>query len=88
MFKTIWKQELRITDEQFVEIPKGSELLTVQIQNGNPQLWFKCDPNAHRIFERIRIYGTGNPISSVDEQYLATFQIADDQLVFHVFVGV
>jgi hypothetical protein len=88
MLKPIWKQELKITGEQFVELPQGLELLTVQIQNGSPQLWFKCDPNTPKILRRIRIYGTGVPVSLADEQYLATFQIADGQLVFHVFVGV
>jgi len=32
--KTIWKYTLEITDQQFVEVPDGSELLTVQMQNG------------------------------------------------------
>lgn len=84
---TIWKQTLDICDQQFIEVPEGAELLTVQVQHGQPQLWFKCDNKTPKIYQHIRIYGTGNPISnsSNDEKYLATFQIEGGQLVFHVF---
>ena len=85
--KTIWKYPLEITDQQFVEVPEGSELLTVQMQNGTPQLWVKCDNNKPKVFKRIRIYGTGHKLWADDETYLATFQVYDGDLVFHVFVG-
>lgn len=85
--KTIWKYILEITDQQFVAVPEGSELLTVQMQNDAPQLWVKCDSDKPKVFKRIRIYGTGNPVSNDDETYLATFQVYGGDLVFHVFVG-
>lgn len=83
---TIWKQPLQITDEQFIEVPKGAELLSVQVQNGEPQIWFKCDAEAPKVYVRILVYGTGNPISPCEgEKYLSTFQVMGGQLVFHVF---
>jgi hypothetical protein len=85
--KTIWKYTLEITDQQFVEVPDGSELLTVQMQNGTPQLWVKCYSENPKISKRIRIYGTGHKLWVDDETYLATFQVCDGDLVFHVFVG-
>lgn len=84
---TIHKQTLEITDEQFITVPEGSELLTVQIQNGAPQIWYKCDTEAPKVSKRIRIYGTGNSITDADDEvYLATFQVYGGSLVFHVFV--
>lgn len=84
---TIWKQTLEITDQQFIEVPDGAELLTVQIQHGEPQLWFKCDSDVMKVYKCLRIYGTGNLIRpSADEKYLATFQIHGGSLVFHVFI--
>jgi len=42
--KAIWKEQIRITDEQELIVPKGSKILCVQIQNGAPclYLWYRA----------------------------------------------
>jgi hypothetical protein len=86
--ETIWKYTLDVVDVQTIKIPKGAEILTVQMQDSFPCLWVLVDPTAHlesRIFE---IFGTGNPITSdmgTSRKYIATFQLNEGRLVFHVF---
>lgn len=81
---TIWKFPLVITDQNEIEMPKGAELLTVQLQHGEPQLWASVDPSAPKVRRRIMVHGTGHQVD-VFNVYLATFQIAGGDLIFHVF---
>lgn len=86
MRRTIWKYDLDTQDEVVLDIPKGAEILTVQMQFGKPCMWVMVDPKAdkeHRVFE---IVGTGNPMEINEErQYVATYQLMQGALVFHVF---
>lgn len=83
--KTIWKYQLKTID-QFIRMPAGSKLLSVQIQHGHPQLWVLCDPNARLTPRRVRVYGTGHTVdSSVPGEFVGTYQLMDGALVFHVF---
>jgi len=43
--RTIWKYPLDVVDSQFVVMPLGAEILTVQIQNEEPYLWTLVDPH-------------------------------------------
>lgn len=85
----IWKFPLAVADQQLIEIPRGAKLLTAQIQYGDKlNLWALVDEHAPKGRRLIAIYGTGNPLP--DEgfdfgRYIATFQIAQGALVFHVF---
>jgi len=81
---TIWKFPLTITDQNEIEMPKGAELLTVQMQHGEPQLWASVDPQAPKVSRRIMVHGTGHPVDLFNV-YLATFQTMGGYLVFHVF---
>ena len=84
--KTIWKFPLNITDEQIVVMPKGSDLLSVQVQYGTPNLWAlinnPCAPNESR---RIFTLGTGHPAPNDLGTYLGTYQTNGSALVLHVF---
>lgn len=83
----IWKYPLQVTDEQAVPMPIGSQLMTVQMQNGTPCLWALVDEtrNPSGTVKRIAIYGTGNPIPDDPGRYIATFQMSNGALVFHAF---
>lgn len=85
--KTIWKEKLAIVDVQHVLIPFESEILTVQIQNGEPYIWFLCDEKRLKNRKEIRICGTGHPVPDNIGRYIGTFQLYDLGLVFHVFEG-
>ena len=69
-----------------LEMPAGAQVLTVQMQGGQPQLWAKVDPTQPKVWRAFEIYGTGHPMPDDPRLvYVATFQIGDGALVMHVF---
>jgi hypothetical protein len=86
MGRTIWKFELEIKDTQFISMPKGAEILCVQIQIGNPCMWALVDPDAEKQDIEFSTYGTGRAVDSRPKTYVGTYQIINRMLVFHVFV--
>jgi hypothetical protein len=86
MSARIWKFSLLVTDFQTITMPRGAVILDVQVQHGGPQLWAQVDPDAMREARVFRMYGTGNYMPDGDPgRYIGTFQIADGDLVFHVY---
>lgn len=87
MMKTIFKYQLKVTDAQLLFLPKGAEILTVQVQNNIPCLWALIDPNEIAKEQHyIETYGTGTPINiEAEKRYIATYQLAGGMLVWHVF---
>ena len=86
MKRVIWKFELTESGFQEIELRKGYEFLTIQMQNGNPYIWVLLDPNEEKETERFEIYGTGHEIHydmGVSREYLGTFQ--ERSLVWHLF---
>ncbi len=82
---SIWKFPLQTIDEQVIEVPVGAELLTVQIQNGEPCLWARVDTNELVELRKIAIHGTGHELPDTTRKYIDTYQMAGDSLIFHVF---
>ena len=83
---TIWKYQLEICDEQYLQIPSGAKILTVQIQQETVQLWACVDLDLTPVLRQIRIHGTGHNVPNHDKlKYISTFQLQDGNLVFHVF---
>lgn len=83
--KTIYKYPLEITDLQEVEIPEGAQILCVKLQKGTLCLWAVVDPAEKLTARRIQILGTGHPIHEPNIEYIGTFLMNNDSLVFHVF---
>lgn len=83
--KTIWKFTLTITDGQRINMPAGAEILCVQMQGNQPQLWALVDLSEDNLTEMraIEIHGTGNPIPGGQRRYIGTFQ--QFRFVWHVF---
>jgi hypothetical protein len=81
--KTIWKWTLQ--PETTINMPHGAKLLAVQEQRGEPQLWALVDPGAKTYPRTFRVYGTGHNLPDDPGQYVGTFQIHNEALVFHVF---
>ncbi len=82
----IFKYELRVDDIQFVSMPKGAKLLTVQAQQDIPCVWALVDPNAEKEDRKIYMWGTGHDASGVKDMcYIGTFQMYGGDLVFHTF---
>jgi hypothetical protein len=80
---TIWKFALKITDRQHIRMPRGAQLLDVQMQGDTPCLWVIADPNNEPVLREIDIYGTGHLVSEGPNQHIGTIQ--DGAFVWHVF---
>lgn len=85
MSKTIWKYPLTISKLQEIDMPKGAEILTAQMQDDEPVLWALVDPDQEKERRFIEIYGTGHWLDGDPRKYISTFQIMESGLVFHVF---
>ena len=88
--KTVHKYPVEITDEFWVEMPAGAEVLTVQVltvqvQQGEPFLWAKVDTAAPYRPHGFRLIGTGLPAGDDPGRYVGSFQLEGGTLVFHLF---
>jgi hypothetical protein len=81
--KTIQKYPLKPLTELY--LPHGAEILTVQMQGNAPHLWVLADPQAPLERRQFHVYGTGTNVPDQPGRYIATFQMLDGQLVWHVF---
>ena len=84
MSATIWKYELKTTDEQSLDLPIGGKILTVQVQYEIPCIWVLVDPREKKEKRHIKIFGTGHPIEGGNMRYIGTYQLQKGSLVFHV----
>ncbi len=88
MIKRIFKYTIRADDRFEIEMPKDAEILTVQTQYDQPQLWALVNPDAPREKRVFRLAGTGHPINfdmGSEYKYINSFQLNDGALVFHLF---
>jgi hypothetical protein len=86
--KTIWKYELERTGEQRVEVPRNAKLLCIKTQHGKPCIWFEVETESGTEERIFSIFGTGHEIPQdmgVSYEYIDSFLVADDNLVFHVY---
>lgn len=88
--RTICKFEISFFDKFTILMPKGAEILCVQIdkKTSNPCLWAIVDTgqiNEERVFE---LFGTGNFLHEdmgIERKYLGTFQDKKGEFVGHLF---
>lgn len=88
MKRTIWKYELNGNDRQVFNMPRGAEILTVQVQAGKPCIWALGDPNVGLKGRLIELVGTGHQIindNGDERKYIGTYQLSGGALVVHVF---
>jgi len=79
--KTIYKYTLDSQDCT-LQLPKGAELLTVQLQNGIPTLWALVNPMTVTEERHICIVGTGWDVED-NMKYITTYM--DGYFVWHAF---
>ncbi len=80
--KQIWKYKV----ENVIEIPKGAEILSVQIQNGqmfNACIWVKVNPENELEKRKFVVIGTGHSFDDTNMKYIGTYQ--DGPFVWHLF---
>ena len=87
MKKQIWK--FAINPKTTLEMPKGAEILTMQLQNEIPCIWALVNPENEKELRNFEIYGTGNNIHcdiGIERKYIGTFQLQSRvALVYHLF---
>lgn len=83
----IWKFELTKERTQLVKMPEKSEIMDIQMQNGNLVMWALVEPESKNIDVKINMYGTGWEINNntTKDEYLATVQ--DGGFVWHFFMN-
>lgn len=96
-YPVVWDLDLEVSSVKFShEMPKGAEILAVQLQDREPQIWALVDENAEKETRTFRVIGTGHEIRGGDGLvYVGTFQKEVDQwiqasagiksLVWHLF---
>lgn len=82
--KTIWKFPLQLVSPQFIEMPDGAEILTVQSQGDVGCLWALVDPEMAVTPRYFEVFGTGQNVHTLSKRrYIGTFQ--QPPFVWHVF---
>lgn len=82
--KAIWKFPLSPGYTSW-NMPEGAQVLTVDEQAGYAQMWALVDPEAPLKPRLFCSYGTGHQLSEPVGEYVGTFQLPAEGLVFHVF---
>ena len=89
--KTIWKYKLEVAGKQEIEIPCGSEVLSLAVQGNDPYIWVLV-PETDTIRKETLVvvtYATGQKIPHpvYCDHFLGTYQLKE-KLVFHVFYNI
>lgn len=82
--KRIYKYAIPVQDQITLELPLSAEILTIQMQKSEPQMWVLCNPDAIKIERYFYLYGTGMEVRE-GLRYRGTFQMLNGGLVFHLF---
>ncbi len=84
---TIFKYPIPVEDRPLVRMPRGAQILTLQIQHGIPCLWTLVpDVDAPMVEPRFRLFGTGHDMDdTIGLTYVGTYQMSGGALVFHLF---
>lgn len=85
--KAVFKYPVDLTDYFTINMPQGSEVLTVQMQGVvmQPYVWALVDTDNPPAPVHFRLAGTGHPIDDTIDKYVGTFQLQGGTLVFHLF---
>lgn len=90
MNQTIWKFETPFEDNFKIEMPKGTEILTIQSdeKTNRPCIFALVYPENEKEERYFELFGTGNPIHNdigVDRKYLGTYQYQKGAFIGHIF---
>lgn len=81
--KAIYKYVLNITPpETVVNIPAGSIVRRVAMQNGEPTFWAEVDTSAPKVSKIFRILGTGHEIPE-NAHWVGSCE--DGPFIWHLF---
>lgn len=83
--KSIWKFPLGQSTHPILTMPEGAEILSVQAQRDEPQLWALVDPDAPKVKRQFHVYGTGWDVEQENLRFISTVQMHRGTFIFHVF---
>jgi hypothetical protein len=87
--RKIHKATLRITEKQVIELPEGSIILSLKVQNNLPVLWFEFKEESGKdlVGRNINMYGTGNSLPDNPGKYIGVAQVQGQwgELVWHYY---
>jgi hypothetical protein len=85
----VFKYRIPAESVFFLSLPVGAEVLAVQAQHDEGQLWALVDPAAPTTERCFEIAGTGQKMADladdVERRYVGTWQVWDGAYVFHLF---
>lgn len=82
---TIWKYSLQSAPNFSIEMPRGAQILTVQLQGGRPYLWALVNPDAVLEPRYFFLAPTGESFVPPALDYIGTFQMDGGAFVAHLF---
>ena len=86
---SIYKYVLKMEDQQFIELHKNAEILSVGLQNRNICIWatapepYSEENNLEK--RSILIRGTGHPCNFLAKAFIGTVIMDQLGLVYHIF---
>lgn len=85
----IYKYTLKLAERQILKMYKWARILSVQAQNDYICVWALVEPSQPASDFIIEVFATGYPLPPEGEnevrRHLATVQLHNGALVFHVF---
>lgn len=66
-------------------MPKGAEILTMQLQRDQVQMWALVNIDKPFIERKFLFVGTGHNIVENNLKYISTIQLDGGDLIFHLF---
>ena len=87
---TIYKYRVQLEEVFTVALPEGAEFLSVQVQHGNTEMWFRVDTSRAERAQLFGICGTGAELHPKIQSapFKGTFQLQGGNFVFHLFGGI
>jgi len=84
MSRSVWKFEIQVDDEFTLRMPKGAEMLHVEVQHDKPCLWALVEPANEREERTFYVHGTGHPVRPGVE-HVGSFVLMGGSFVGHLF---
>lgn len=93
MSKTIFKYPIKIEKNTTLELPKGAEVLTCQVdqKTETPCIWVKQERHLSGTLPEQRtflLFGTGHDLpheGAGELKYISTIQLHEGELILHLF---
>ena len=79
----IWKFPLAAVDRQAVEMPRGAQVLAVEVQHGTICLWAMCDKTALTENRHFAVMGADRTMPAGLKKFIGT--VLMPPFVWHVF---